>query len=709
VRPPRTPATRGGRLVPDAPGDLVVGVDVGGTFTDIVAIDEVTGDVRVGKVPSTRRNEAEGFLHGVASVVGDGDAGRADLGRVAAIVHGTTVGTNALLERRGARTGVIATAGFADVLEMRRRDRPRTWGLWGDFEPVAPRDLRVGVAERTLADGTVHTTVDPADVVAAAHELLDRGAVAVAVSFLHSYADDANEAAAAAALRAMWPNDAVSVSSEILPEIREFERTSTTVLNAYLQPVVGSYLARLERDLAAAGFAGEFLIVASNGGVMTVESARRFPVRTALSGPAAGVIAAAAIADAADVRDVITGDVGGTSFDVAVVADARPVLSAQTTIDFGLTIRSPMIEISTIGAGGGSIAWVDRSGLLQIGPGSAGGVPGPACYLMGNDRPTVTDAAVALGRINPERPIGGRAGLDVDAARTAIEIHVAKPLDLGVDDAAAAVLTVATSRMAGALRLVSVERGHDPSRFWLMPFGGGGGLNCCELVDDVGLAGALVPRHPGVISALGCVIADMRHDLVRTVQHDLASLDAEALRATLAAAEREGRDRLATAGMVFDGIDVRHELDMSYAGQSHAIATPLVDDAGRPLDVAAVDDAAVAACFERSYVAAYGRLLDGLAVTIGTVRTSVSGLRPSVDLGALGRPTSSGPAVVGSRDVRFGGEWVAADVVDRAALAPGDVVDGPAVLEQLDATTVLPPGWRAVVDDLGNLRVARRA
>ena len=282
--------------------------------------------------------------------------------------------------------------------------------------------------------------------------------------------------------------------------------------------MVGGYLgAARDRRSPRPGFVGELLIVASNGGVMSVEAARRFPVRTALSGPAAGVGAAAAIAGAVGLADVITGDVGGTSFDVAVVSGGRPVVTAQTTIDFGLVIRTPMIEISTIGAGGGSIAWVDRSGLLRIGPESAGGVPGPVCYGMGNDRPTVTDAHVVLGRINPDRPIGGRDALDVDAARAAIDRVVGEPLGLDTEHAAEAIFAVATSAMAGALRLVSVERGHDPTRFRLVPFGGGGGLNCCELVADIGLAGALVPRHPGVISALGCVMADMRHDIVRTI------------------------------------------------------------------------------------------------------------------------------------------------------------------------------------------------
>jgi len=678
----------------------VVGIDVGGTFTDVVNVDDSTGVVRIGKVSSTRTRESAGFMDGIAATVDD-------VRDVAAIVHGTTVGTNALLERRGARTGIITTAGFADVLEMRRRDRPTTWGLWGDFVPVSPRDLRVGVQERTLADGTILEEVDPAQVVDAARQLLAGGAVAVAVTFLHSYADSSNEQVAAAALRAMWPNDAVSVSSEILPEIREFERTSTTTLNAYLQPVVGGYLAQLETDLAEAGFEGELLIVASNGGVMTVEAARRFPVRTALSGPAAGVGAAAAIASAVGITDVITGDVGGTSFDVAVVSGGRPVVTTQTTIDFGLVIRSPMIEISTIGAGGGSIAWVDRSGLLRIGPESAGGVPGPVCYGMGNDRPTVTDAHVVLGRINPDRPIGGRGSLDVGAARAAIEQSIARPLGLDVEQAAEAIFSVATSAMAGALRLVSVERGHDPTRFRLVPFGGGGGLNCCELVDDIGLAGALVPRHPGVISALGCVMADMRHDMVRTVDLSLESLPVDRLRTVMSSMEAEGLALVEQSGARLLEVEVRHQLDMSYVGQTHSVAVPLVDGAGAAVTAESIDREVVCAAFEATYRSLYGRLLEGLGVSVATLRTTVTGIRPGVDLRALGAPDSDGVATVGTRKLFLSGAWIEATVIDRGALRPGDRIDGPSILEQLDATTVLPPGWSADVDELGNLAVTR--
>ena len=373
-------------------------------------------------MPTTPANQADGFARGVKQ--GAGEAARIDT-----IVHGTTVGTNALLQRSGGRTGMIVTAGFRDVLEMRRRDRPRTWGLWGSYEPVVARDFSIEVAERTLADGMVRQAVDGAEVGAAARQLAAQGAEALVIFFVNAYANDANERAALAAAREVWPNEFVMASSEILPEIREFERASTAALNAYLQPVLGHYFERLETALAEDGFAGEVFIHQSNGGVMAVATARRLPVRTALSGPAAGVVAGGHIARAAGFENVITCDMGGTSFDVSRVADGKHATSPQTSVDFGLVIRTPMVEITTIGAGGGSIAWVDGGGLLRVGPESAGADPGPACYGFGNTRPTVTDANVVLGRINAERPIGGKlARLDKAAAEAAILAHVGAPL-----------------------------------------------------------------------------------------------------------------------------------------------------------------------------------------------------------------------------------------------------------------------------------------
>jgi N-methylhydantoinase A len=676
----------------------LIGVDVGGTFTDLFLFDGATGRFETAKTPSQRGDEARGFLAGL-------DA----LGRVAefhAIVHGSTVGTNALLERKGARVGLITTPGFRDVLEMRRRDRPRTWGLVGDFSPIVDRDLSMEAAERTLSDGTVRVAIDPAEIAGIARALAARGAEALVIVFINAYANPANERAAAAAARAVWPNGHVTASSEILPEIREFERASTAALNAYLQPVVGNYLNRLQDALKQRDFAGEFHIVQSNGGVMSVDTARKFPVRTALSGPAAGVIAASAIARASGFENVITADLGGTSFDVSLIAKGAAALAAQTTIDFGLVIRTPMIEIATIGAGGGSIAKLDRGGLLQVGPESAGSVPGPACYGAGGERPTLTDAHVVLGRINVERPIGGKLErLDVEAARRAILVDVGGPLGLDAVAAAEAIVRVADARMAGAIRLVSIERGHDPKIFALMPFGGGGALHAAALIREVGIKAAVVPRFPGLTSALGCVIGDLRHDQVRTVNLMLDGLDASTLDRRLVEEGREVAAVVEGAGVPVERVDVSFELDMHYLGQTHAISAPLplAFDGG----ATGVTAEMVRAAFEAGYKTRFSRILDGAPIKIVSLRATAIGRRPHFDLGALapGADTSLDKARLKSRAVWFGGVWVETPIWSRLDLPVGAVVAGPAILEQPDATIVVEPGQSATVDRLGNLLI----
>lgn len=672
----------------------IAGVDVGGTFTDILVLDEATRSARVAKVPSTRTREAAGFLDGLR-------AAGAELTGLGAIVHGTTVGTNALLERTGAACGLIATAGFGDVLEMRRRDRPTTWGLRGSFTPVIPRDLRIEVAERTGADGSVVTAVDPEEVRAAARELLARGAQAVVVSFVNAYADDTNEQAALVVLREAWPNEHVAAASAILGEMREFERTSTAALNGTLQPVVGNYLHALERDLGGAGFGGELLVVQSNGGVMTAEEAGRLPIRTALSGPAAGVIAAARVAAAAGVPDVISCDMGGTSFDVALVAGGEAATTQEAKVEFGLVVRTPMVEITTIGAGGGSIVRVDAGGLLRIGPESAGSVPGPACYGRGNERPTVTDANLVLGRIDGDQPLGeGLGRLDADAARRALQTHVGEPLGLDAVAAAAAVVEVANARLAGAIRLISVERGHDPEHFALMPFGGGGALHVCALMREVGARRALVPRFPGITSALGCVLADVRTDVVHTLNVALDALDLDALRIELAEHRARGVERVRQAGVTVERIDVEHELDMAYRGQSHAVTVRLPDPLTRE---------ALAEAFETAYRAAFSHALDGIEIRIATLRTSTAGRRPQLDL-ALFAPSPDATVAAaerGSRPVFSAGEWRETPVYDRLALPAGARLEGPCILQQPDTTTFVEPGMSARVDDLGNLVIER--
>jgi N-methylhydantoinase A len=673
--------------------NLVVGVDVGGTFTDLFILNEIEGTAQIVKVPSTRGEESKGFMNGILRIGNSHNASQ-----LATIVHGTTVGTNALLERKVARTGLITTRGFKDVLEMRRRDRPHTWGLRGSFIPVVPRNLRLEVDERVLADGTLHTAINPDQVRQQAQALMDQGCEAVCVFFINAYANPLNEQQAVAAVREIWPNPFVTAATEVLPEIREFERCSTATLNACLQPVVGSYLSKLEADLRNQAFAGELLIVQSNGGVMSRQTACDIPIRTALSGPAAGVIACAAIARSSGFPNVITGDMGGTSFDVSLVAQGQASIAAQTSIDFGMVVRSPMIQIETIGAGGGSIASVDASGMLQVGPESAGSIPGPACYGRGNNRPTVTDANVVLGRIAADRPLGGGLlqALDRAAAESAIDRHVAGPLGLSVLQAAEAILTVANAKMAGAIRVASIERGHDPREFAYMPFGGGGGLHVCAMMREVGVTTGILPRYPGVTSALGCVMADMRHDAVQTLNQSLSNLNIADLKAKITSLARACQQRLDSAGVAFQEIQQQVSLDMLYMGQTHTLQVnlPEPDEISQP---------SIQAAFEAAYSSAFGRILNGLVIRVMNLRYARIGIRPKFDLTVLAPQGAGSKQPLGTQQVFHDNQWWQAQRFARLDLPIGTLIQGPAILEQLDTTCWLEPGFTARVDPLGNL------
>ncbi|MEK9574462.1 MAG: hydantoinase/oxoprolinase family protein [Alphaproteobacteria bacterium] len=678
---------------------MVIGVDVGGTFTDILALDEISGTVKVAKTPSTRGDQSIGFLEGILSVT-------EDLSAVATVIHGTTVATNALLERKGAKTGIITTAGFRDVLEMRRRDRPQTWGLWGQFVPVVERQNRIEVAERTLADGTIRQAVNEQEVKAAAQTLLANGCIAVCLFFINGYANAKNEQVAAKILRAVWPNEHVSVATEILPEIREFERCSTATLNAYLQPPVANYLARLEDRIAEQKADSEILIVQSNGGVMSVESAKSLPIKTALSGPAAGVVAARQIASAAGFDNIITGDMGGTSFDVSLVADGQNMLTAQTNIDFGMTIRVPMIEMTTIGAGGGSIAHIDETGLLEIGPESAGSDPGPACYGLGNTRPTVTDANLVLGRIDATNPIGGKQkSLDKQAAIAAIETNIAKPLGLDVYDAAEAIIKVANAKMGGAIRLISIERGYDPKLFAMMPFGGGGALHTGALMLDIGLGASVVPRYPGVNSALGCVMSDLRHDEVRTMNVLLDGLDCAELAQMIKEISLSSTKRVQNTKAKLASIDRIIELDMLYMGQSHSVAVPILEDPDK------LTIASIGAAFDRAYAKAYSRPLTGIPIRILNLRLSMVGVRPAIDLQILAkgaRADSVASCLISEQPIYADGAWHNGQIIDRLRLPEGAEIHGPALLVQPDATIYLDPFISATVDSFGNIIMKAR-
>lgn len=674
----------------------VVGVDVGGTFTDVFVLDESTGEVVTAKVPSTRGDQSQGFIAGLRELV-------SDFNDISTVVHGTTVGTNALLERKGAHTGIITTQGFRDVLEMRRRDRPATWGLKGSYTPVVDRNDRVEVVERVLADGTILDQVEQANVLEQVDTLIANGCESVCVFFINGYANDENERRAVEWVRSAWPNEYVTRATEILPEIREFERLSTSALNAYLQPIVSSYLDRLDQGLSTENFKGELLIVQSNGGVMAVDTAKKFPVRTALSGPAAGVIAASAIASASGFQNIITCDMGGTSFDVSLVANGQAALASQTSIDFGMVVRTPMIEITTIGAGGGSIAWMDQSGMLQIGPASAGSDPGPVCYALGNDQPTVTDANLVLGRINPDRPIGGKLSrLDVEAASDAIKKSIAQPLQLSVHDAAEAILKLTNAKMAGAIRLVSIEQGHDPATFVAMPFGGGGALHTGALIKEVGLQSALVPRYPGVTSALGCVVADMRHDRVQTVNRLLDQVDVAALDDEFSRVADDTENQLNQAGVAFSSVEREFSLDMLYLGQTHTVSVPIEFSRGR-LTVELIQNA-----FDTAYRESYGRLLEGIPTRVMNYRVAVVGKRPELDMRVFAPVDgkSADECLIGTRHVFADGQFHNANIYERLELAVGAVIEGPALLEQPDTTIFVDPGLTARVDEYGNLLIS---
>lgn len=677
-------------------GTILVGVDVGGTFTDLVLVDEASGAVRIAKVPTTPRNQADGVLRALAEAGGAGD-------RIKAMVHGTTTATNAVLERKGARVGLITTRGFRDVLELGRRTRPRPYGLKGSFEPLIPRELRLEVSERIDAEGEVVVLLDEEAVSRAARLLRERGCEALVIHFIHAYANDGHEQAARAAAAREWPNAYLTVGSELLPEYREYERGTTAAMNGYVQPIIDRYLRRLAGELAGRGYGHELLVMQGNGGTMSVDVAARHAVNTLMSGPAAGVKAAAYTAQLAGHGNIISCDMGGTSFDVGVIRDGRPAVTADKEMGYGLPVRVPMIDIHTIGAGGGSIARVNAAGILQVGPESAGAVPGPIAYGRGGREPTITDANLVLGRLNPVGLLGVDRAPVLDRIREAFDARIGAHLGLGPDEAAAAVLRVVNDAMAGAIRLVSLQRGHDPRDFALLAFGGAGPLHAVALARELAIPRVLVPARPGITSALGCLVADVRHDFVRTVNQDLARLDVGAARRILTAHVEEGRRLLASEGVDIETVAVQHEADMQFAGQTHVLTVPISGTAFER------DELLLG--FERAYWERFEVELREMRCLVMSLRTAVIGRRRPIPLEGLGGAAGGGTAAearVGARRVWFDGSWHETPIYARERLERGAEFTGPAIVEQLDATTVVDPGDRVRVDALGNLEITVR-
>lgn len=623
---------------------------------------------------------------------------KADLSTLEMIVHGTTIATNAVIERKGARVALVTTEGFRDVLELGRRDRPKMYGLSGVQRPLVPRELRFEIRERLDATGAVLCAPDATEVATLAATLKCLEVEAVVVAFLHSYANPQHERQVAEQLLQACSDWQVVMSHAVCNEYFEFERTSTAVVQGYLQPLVAGYAHRLQTRLGESGYAGDTLIMQSSGGVIPLQQVAGRAANIVRSGPAAGVMAAAELAREAGYSHVITGDMGGTSYDVAVVVNGQPRITRSTKLDFRIPLQLPMIDVHTIGAGGGSIASLDRGGILQVGPRSAGANPGPAAYGRGGTEVTVTDANVVLGRINWQRPLGDDTGntLDRAAAERAVNCLGAQ-LGLSLEHTAEAIIALVDQGMAGRTRLLSVEQGFDPRDFTFVCFGGAGPLHGAAIMREVGIPTMLLPPFPGVLCALGCCMADMRHDYSQTIERLVDELPDEELARILATQRDAGAQQLVESDAQFDAhrIIVKHSARMCYQGQIHALTVAIPASPAAPQ---------LRAAFAQAYADEFGNTLATLPTVLVSLDTTVS-VQPSIRPERKLLATQPGPAPVYSRRPVYFSGWHETPVYDRITLKPGMTIIGPAVLEQADSTCVIEPKMNAVVDAFSNVIV----
>ncbi len=673
-----------------------IGVDVGGTFTDFYAVDRESARVVVHKTPSTPHNPAEAILAGLDALAATNDIPAEAIARLA---HGTTVATNALIQRRGAPLALITTEGFRDLLEIGRQIRPKMYDLKADAPPpLVPRKHRFEVRERMTADGTPRIPLDDAAIDTAIDRVEASGAEAVAVCLLFGFLNPEHEQRIGTRLAERLPGVAVSLSSAVQPEFREFERFSTTALNAYLQPLIGRYMRHLGEELRGRAPSARLGINQSSGGLMSVDRAADFPVRTALSGPAAGAVGAAHVARLAGKPDVITLDMGGTSADVALIRDFEAEIGFGREVA-GFPVRMPIVDVHTVGAGGGSIAWFARDGLLKVGPASAGAVPGPACYSRGGTEPTVSDANLVLGRLSGTL-IGGAMTLDPDKARAAIQ-PVADRLGFTIEKTAEGILGIVTANMVRAIRTVSVERGHDPRDFMLMPFGGAGALHAGDVARALDMKEIVVPPAPGILCAQGLVVSDLKEDFVATARIPLtedarAQIDAAIAPLAEAAADWFAAEEIAPARR-----RLRLAVDLRYVGQNFELLVPADETAGGVPSLPELDE--IRRRFFAAHEKTYGHYTADDPIETVNFRLTAVGDAQRIPPPAIPDDAGRHPHPTGRRPVWFDGAEHDTPVYDRAALAPGQSFAGPAIVDQLDATTVVHPGDRVSVDAALNL------
>ena len=675
-------------------GDLI-GVDVGGTFTDLIKLDQNTGKVRLAKVTSTIENQAFGVMQSIAEA-------ETNLKNVALVVHGTTTTTNAVLERKLSRTGLITTAGFRDVLELGRRTRPQPYGMKGHFLPIIPRDLRLEVGERMDYAGRILIPLNESSVREAGKKLLDQGVESVVVHFLHAYANPEHELRAAEILAEFWPNEYITTGHSLLSESREFERGVTAAVNAAVQPILKRYINKLDSELEAEGYAGELLVMNGNGGTVSAKRVIREAAKTVMSGPASGVIAAAYTGTAAGRPNLITYDMGGTSTDVALIRGGEPSVSNEIELEYAMPIHVPMVDVRTIGAGGGSIAKVNDAGLLEVGPHSAGAEPGPICYGRGGNEPTISDANFLLGRLDVTKLKSVSQEVDIEHIRSIFQEKLGDPLNIDAEIAAAAVLQVAITRMAGATRMVSVSLGEDPRDFSLFAFGGAGPMHATALARELGIPEVIVPARPGITNALGCVVADMKHDFVRTVNSPLNNVDMDEIIGILKAQSKEGTELIQKEPVSVEEIKVVHSFDMQFVGQTHILSVflPTYD----------LSHEVVQSAFDEAYYGRFRVRLPEIRAQIVNVKTTVMGRRTGICLDGLidasGRVESLEMAQNGARPVWFNGDWQNTKIFNREALPLSAKIKGPAILEQMDTMVLIEPGDEAISDKNGNILIS---
>ena len=692
-----------------------IGVDIGGTFTDGILLNENTGEIRTGKVPSTPDDPSEGFLRVVNRMLDDGGIAPET---VKYVVHGTTVATNAIIEGNLAKTAFITTEGFRDLLEIQTGIRPTLYDLqFEKLRPLVPRYLSFGVPERLDFRGEVLVPLDEGAMRQIVDELRGEGVESIAVCLLHSYINSEHEERIGEILGEELPTVLYSLSSAVAPEFREYFRASTTVINAAIRPVVSRYLGKIKSRVQGSGIAGELLVMQSNGGVFTFEAAMERPVFMVESGPAAGVIAASQLGENLGHENVISFDMGGTTAKAGLIENGSPRVTKDYEVGgtaaatehgsrgSGYPIRTPVIDLVEIGAGGGSIAWIDSGGILRVGPRSAGADPGPVCYGQGGTEPTITDANLVLGRISPDYFLGGEMRLDVDAARQAIHERCADPLGMGVDEVALGIVEIANSAMVGALRRVSVQRGYDPRDFVLVAFGGAGPVHANRLAAELEMPTVLVPMSPGTTSAMGLLVTDIKHDYSVALIQRADRIDINVANAQFQQMRGEGQMALSREGVADEATRFVKQADMRYVGQSYELTVPLQEN---DLDADALDE--ILAQFHQEHERSYGFNAEGEPVEFVALRLSAIGVIPKPRSRKIRRGGDATTNVVKeTRPVYFAetGGRVECPIFDRYQLGSGDEITGPAIIEEVDSTTVIHPGYRADVDEFGNLFLQR--